>query len=114
MNDAAVKNLRKLWRVNLNDNECIHGDFYGADKIAALAKVLDENCGYFLPLFSNCGQVKAAVGEIEGNGTETARGEWPFLAALFNTETEKFFCSGTLITQRHILTSENFNQQTSP
>lgn len=112
MNDAAVKNLRKLWRVNLNDNECIDGDFYGAD-IAALAKVLDENCGYFLPLFSNCGQVKAVGREIEGNGNETTRGEWPFLAALFDTENETFFCSGTLITQRHILTSENSNYRTS-
>lgn len=109
MNVAAVKNLHKLWRVNLNDNECIHGDFYGADNIAALAKVVDENCGYFLPLFSNCGQVKAVVDEIEGNGTVTARGEWPFLAALFYTETEKFFCTGTLITQNHVLTSENLN-----
>lgn len=29
---------------------------------------------------------------------------WPFLAALYRTDQSKFFCGGTLISSRHILT----------
>lgn len=30
--------------------------------------------------------------------------DWPFLAALYRTDHSKFFCGGTLISSRHILT----------
>lgn len=40
-------------------------------------------------------------------GDETSRGDWPFMASLFEVETQKFFCGGTLISQKHVLTGNN-------
>lgn len=50
-----------------------------------------------------CGSVDILDPRISG-GSETKRGEWPFLAALYYVEQLKFFCGGTLITRQHILT----------
>lgn len=33
-----------------------------------------------------------------------ARGEWPFLTALFHLKNSEFFCGGTLITAQNVLT----------
>lgn len=41
-------------------------------------------------------------------GTRTDRGEWPFLAALYYVEEYTFFCGGTLITYKHVLTGTVF------
>lgn len=37
-------------------------------------------------------------------GKPTRRGEWPFLAALFKFNGPEFFCGGSLISDRHVLT----------
>lgn len=37
-------------------------------------------------------------------GAKTDRGEWPFLTALHYVEEFKFFCGGSLISDRHVLT----------
>lgn len=40
-------------------------------------------------------------------GGETDRGQWPFIAALYHTNKSEYFCGGTLISSRHILTGKN-------
>lgn len=39
------------------------------------------------------------------NGQVSVPGKWPFVAALFNTTSQRFFCAGSLISWRHILTA---------
>lgn len=51
-----------------------------------------------------CGSVDVLDPRISG-GSETQRGEWPFIAALYYVEELKFFCGGTLITKQHVLTA---------
>lgn len=50
-----------------------------------------------------CGTVKFIEPQIVG-GSQTTRGEWPFIAALYYTDDAKFFCGGTLISAKHVLT----------
>jgi len=38
------------------------------------------------------------------SGDEAAPGQFPFLAALIYKPKNKFFCGGTLITSKHVLT----------
>lgn len=49
-----------------------------------------------------CGTIDVLVSRISG-GEETERGEWPFLAALYYLEKLQFFCGGTIISERHVL-----------
>jgi Trypsin len=51
-----------------------------------------------------CGEF-STTGGLVFHGTLAKRDRWPFLAALFNTETQKFFCGGSLISVRSILTA---------
>jgi Trypsin len=51
-----------------------------------------------------CGE-PLTPGGLVFHGTIAKRDKWPFLAALFNTNTEKFFCGGSLITSKNILTA---------
>lgn len=50
-----------------------------------------------------CGGVKFAEGLVRG-GTRAQRTEWPFIAALYQKNPTKFFCGGTIISHRHVLT----------
>lgn len=52
-----------------------------------------------------CGTVDVLDPRISG-GSETQRGEWPFIAALYYVEELQFFCGGTVITTLHILTGK--------
>lgn len=40
-------------------------------------------------------------------GTVTSKGDWPFLAALFYGNEQNFFCGGTIISVRHVLTGND-------
>lgn len=45
--------------------------------------------------------------ELIWYGNKTERGEWPFLTALFKVKEEEeneFFCGGTLVSSKHVLT----------
>lgn len=55
--------------------------------------------------FTQCGTVDVARPLIFG-GNQTLRGEWPFIAALFHIDNYRFFCGGTVITNRHVLTGK--------
>lgn len=49
----------------------------------------------------DCGIVNFVRPAILG-GTQTIRGEWPFIAAIYNHS--NYICGGTVISYRHILT----------
>lgn len=42
--------------------------------------------------------------EFTANGQESKDGMWPWLAALFEPQTQKFFCGGVVIAQNMVLT----------
>lgn len=56
----------------------------------------------------DCGRINISRPLIL-DGKQVVRGEWPFIAALYNVHESKFFCSGTLITNQHVLTGNNFD-----
>lgn len=52
---------------------------------------------------SQCGKVDVLQPTIL-KGTQTLRGEWPFIAALLEAKRNEFFCGGTLISTKHVMT----------
>lgn len=42
-------------------------------------------------------------------GESVSRGDWPFIAALYRVEHSEYFCGGTLISNKHILTGNDAN-----
>jgi len=50
-----------------------------------------------------CGMVDIVVPRILF-GTQTQRGEWPFLVALFQVHKLEFCCGGSLVSTKHVLT----------
>lgn len=50
-----------------------------------------------------CGTVGLRPGLIMG-GKTVLRDEWPFIAALFRLKPFKYFCGGTIISNKHVLT----------
>lgn len=52
---------------------------------------------------NECGTVEFIDPRIS-SGTQTVRGAWPFLAALYYIEESKFFCGATVITPKNVLT----------
>ena len=52
-----------------------------------------------------CGQRVVVSGLIVG-GNETKPGEWPWLVALTLNPSHSFFCGGTLISEKHVLSGE--------
>lgn len=54
---------------------------------------------------SECGKVEVLAPQIF-YGKQTYRGEWPFLAALHFVQGMQFFCGGTLISSKHVLTGK--------
>lgn len=51
-----------------------------------------------------CGKPMYTGGLIIG-GDRIHRGEWPFIAAIYNVQSSKFFCSGTLLTTQHVVSA---------
>lgn len=88
----------------MRDNDCINEDFH-SDRLADMVRVVTENCGSTPALTLECGQVKFIKGLVIG-GTESKRGQWPFLVALHNMKRDSFFCGGSLITSQHVLTGK--------
>lgn len=57
-----------------------------------------------------CGTVKFIDPRIV-RGTQTVRGAWPFLVALYYIEESKFFCGATVISTKNVLTAAHGVQQ---
>lgn len=52
---------------------------------------------------NECGTTNCTL-PLVAKGTQTHRGEWPFLTALYLVEGPKYQCGGTLISSKHVLT----------
>lgn len=57
-----------------------------------------------------CGRKYVTSGLIIG-GTYSAKGQWPWLAALFYIPSRKFFCGASLISKKHTTTAAHCIQQ---
>lgn len=57
---------------------------------------------------SDCGIVQFIEAKIN-SGTQISKGEWPFIVALYYLDEAKFFCGGTIISARHVLTGKMKN-----
>jgi secreted trypsin-like serine protease len=55
---------------------------------------------------NRCGSRHTVVGTIYG-GDRANRNSWPWLVALFDRKNERFFCAGSLISEKHILSGKN-------
>lgn len=105
--------------MSLKENLCISKSFEKDEETESMAEVVTYNCGYEEsfneddlqnlsqakenPSKLTCGNSSHAAGNMNG---ETERGQWPFLVALYNVELESFFCSGSLITSKHVVTGD--------
>lgn len=121
----AFDGLTKLKEVFLRRNTCIDEEFINPRQIASMPKTVSDKCGfadayeqeqYEEVLNIDCGKVVYSTGYVIG-GKGTERGQWPFLVALINLETNKFMCGGNLITTKHVLTAahciQNKNKPTA-
>ena len=57
-----------------------------------------------------CGRLQVATG-LKVGGSKIERGEFPWMVALLSklTNPPTFFCAGTLISSRHVVTGKNKN-----
>lgn len=56
-----------------------------------------------------CGDLAVGSGFIVG-GSTTKRGQLPFVSSLFRTDNDQYFCRGTIITRRHVITAAHCMQ----
>lgn len=109
---STLKVLAELW---LDDNECIDDsmatDAFDSEVTQQMMQIIEKNCSFSEqpePLFNfKCGETFCEGGvcnRIVG-GSKMKRGEWPFLVALYHVGRESFFCGGTLITSKHVVTA---------
>lgn len=107
MNGMLFDGLPALRKVFLWQNPCTNDTFYES-YISELPRLMTERCGYdeTRRLFKlNCGAGSVTSNRILG-GTETVKGQFPFMVALMKAADRRFFCGGNLITSRHVLTGE--------
>lgn len=52
-----------------------------------------------------CGQKRGFVGTVFG-GKATKKGDWPWMVAFTRRPEDIFFCSGNLISKKHVLSGE--------
>lgn len=50
-----------------------------------------------------CGTVDVTINLIQG-GNEVAKGQWPFIVALYQVKHFNYICAGSLISKKHVLT----------
>lgn len=78
--------------------------------LVLLFMVFGVVCGYRHSASESCGQRRVLSGTIFG-GSSTRRGQWPWLVAFVYRFEEKFFCGGSLISPKHVLSGKNVKAQ---
>lgn len=68
-------------------------------KCLVLGLVLNVTCAH------QCGELLFSKG-FTIRGEAITRGQWPYLVALVNVAENSFFCGGSLISAKHVLTGE--------
>lgn len=58
------------------------------------------------PINLECGSVTKSNTPLVLNGEQARRGDWPFIAALY-LKPDKFYCGGTVISTKHVLTGRS-------
>lgn len=61
--------------------------------------------GAFAAMAPDCGRSNEVVGLIY-NGEKSTSGDWPWIVALFYRPANSFFCSGSLVSEKHLLSGE--------
>lgn len=108
MNGRLFEGLHKLNAVDLSGNDCINKAFRLRQDVGLQSLLLSvtKKCGFAETIEERnqrCGEVDPTV---TSNGSESERGQWPFLVALIRKKlNEDFFCGGTLISSKHVLTA---------
>lgn len=108
LNGKAFEASPELSSVLLYNNECIAQGFKNKKSIKTIAKVVTELCGFveeIKPSKFECGKVTYTGGYVIG-GSQTKRGQWPFLVGLYHLEEKMFRCGGNLITSEYVITGE--------
>lgn len=55
---------------------------------------------------NTCGQVASDLVEQVIDDENFSESEWPWAVALFNRKIDEYFCSGSLISAKHVLSGE--------
>lgn len=63
-------------------------------------------CGIFAIEVLECGLGKSEYEGFVFGGQPAAKGAWPWLVALIHRKHEKFFCGGSLISAKHVLSGK--------
>lgn len=114
MSGRVFIDLKRLEYVGLERTGCVDkwfGDFNGGGPIESLVHEVEKGCGPSSKLNDGCPKTFSARGLVMG-GIKAKAGEWPFMAALQYREPlggKKFFCGGSLVTSKHVLTGEQIN-----
>lgn len=105
MSGRTYSNLKSLIAVNLTRTECIDNFFLGYSKVKNSIQEVDFKCG-LTEINFGCSDTLKARGTVL-NGLEARISQWPFLVALISIKKNfenSFFCGGSLLTSRHVLT----------
>lgn len=60
---------------------------------------------FLFPFPTKAGDCDGVISRMFG-GEKTSRKEWPWNVAFIHRPSEKFFCGGSLISDRHVLSGE--------
>lgn len=53
-----------------------------------------------------CGYGKSSFSAFAVGGGDSKKGNWPWIVALIHIESKQFFCGGSLVSAKHVLSGE--------
>jgi secreted trypsin-like serine protease len=81
----------------------LRGSFFG---VAATLAILISFLFYLRADDDECGDGPSNVDVRIIGGTQSKKDDWPWLVAFFGRVAGNFFCAGSLISDKHVLTGE--------